>query len=132
MKIILILIGILIISSGFFYTIRSKKKLSDENILEFEKTFKQSFIRYYFLSFLPTLLLCFFVLSHGDFMIGPSFITSLITLILINIFCYLRLSSIISRSPNWMKYKFAPNYFIFTCIGQLFFIGALASVYELF
>ncbi|MGH2666285.1 hypothetical protein [Flavobacterium sp.] len=66
MTILLYLLGIATAFFGIFYMTKHKKKLSNENLVEFERSIKPKLIKFLFLSFIPILLICAYLISSPE------------------------------------------------------------------
>ncbi len=126
MTYILFILGIAIAYYGKFYVMNHKKKLSNENLIEFEKTIKPKILKFIYLSILPCFALCFYLIS-GPIEINIWYlIVCAIVLIILSTFGYIKSQKIVNQSQNSEQFKYILNYFIFFGIGLLIIILAIA------
>jgi phosphate starvation-inducible membrane PsiE len=117
----------LIISfSGVFYVSASKKKLSNENLIEFERNIRPKLLKFLFLSFIPLFIVCIYLINSPEQISLRYFIYAALTCVALNIFGYFQSKKIMNLSPNSEHFKFALNYFIFITMGILFILAATA------
>ncbi|MGV3609752.1 MAG: hypothetical protein ACO1N0_02310 [Fluviicola sp.] len=113
---------------GTLFVTNKKKQLTDELILEFEKTIKPKLIGFILIQTLPLALICFFVLSNTPFkpfllMIGG------ITIPVISAIGYFSGRRILNESENSIHFKYLLNLFIFLGLTNLLaFTGVLYSL----
>jgi hypothetical protein len=127
MTILFLIIGFLIIGFGVFYNISNKKKLPDENLVEFEKTIKPKIIKYLLLPMLPTVLLCVYVINGLESFNILLFVCGGLLQIIIALFGYFQSKKIINQSNNAACFSYFLNFFIFYVTGQLFILATLTS-----
>lgn len=127
MTILLYTLGILISFLGKLYVMKHKKKLSNENLVEFEKNIKPKIIKLILLSSIPLLTICIYLISIPKEIKIRFFILWGIALIMLTIFGYMKSKKIINQSPNAEHYKYALNYFIFMCAGQILILSAAVN-----
>lgn len=126
MTILLYTISIIITFSGIFYIVQHKKKLSPENIVEFEKTIKPKILRFIFLSIIPLLLISYYLMNDLTEINGYYFIYAGLTTVVISLIGYIQSKKIIESSTNSENFKYVLNYFIFSCMAMLFVLYAIA------
>ena len=104
---------------GTLYTNNKKKKLSDELILEFEKTIKPKLIGFILIQTLPLALTCLFILKATLFYQFPLLMISGITILVISAIGYFSGRKIIHESENRIHFMYSLNLFIFLCLANL-------------
>jgi hypothetical protein len=104
-----------------------KKKLSDECIVEFEKKIKPKFILFMYLSFLPMIALCLYLISAPEYVPIRFIILGGLGTIVFTAAGRFLAAKVISKSKNATHFKYALNYFIFVGTGELFFLLAVVS-----
>ncbi len=124
MTILLYIIGITISICGMFYVIQNKNKLSNENLVEFEKSIKPKLIKFILLSFIPLFLISAYLLNGTETINIHYFIYAGLANVILSIFGYFQSKKIINQSKNAKCFKYALNYFIYICIGLLFILSA--------
>ena len=127
MTILLLILGLATSFYGKFYIARHKKKLSDDNIIEFEKAIKPKVIRPIYFSFLPMLALSVYLISGVDSFNIRLFIYTGLAVVALTVFGYFQAKKTIYQSVNSTHYKYVLNYFIFVCITQLFILAAVTN-----
>jgi len=127
MTIILFISGILITFWGMFYVMQHKKKLSSENLVEFEKNIKPKLLKFLFLSYIPMIIISAYLLSDPKEIKISYFIYTGLASVTMDVFCYIQSKRIINQSLNAEHFKYASNYFIFMGLGLLFILSAAAN-----
>jgi hypothetical protein len=129
MTILLYLVGLGFSVFGIWYVSGKKKKLSDENILEFEKVIKPSLLKFRLISAIPILCLCFYLLNGTtDFRISY-FIYTALGSVLLTIVSYFGMKKVVQKSTSTLSFKFTLNYCIL--FGLTLLTLVFAAMYSL-
>ncbi len=126
---ILFVIAFILTFSVFFYAIRQKKKLSDEDLLHFEKKIKPKILKMFLLICLPTLGLCFHAITCvGDINMNFILISAIASLI-ITASTYIISKQITNKSGRQREYNYVTHYLLIMGITQLVLMTALTCLF---
>lgn len=127
--VLLLIIALIIAILAVMYTTRQQKKLSDENLIDFERNIKPKMIKLVLLTTIPTL--SFFlhvVITQGDMKVAfIALYTVLFTAI--STAAYYRAKTIIKHSGKQKEYNYISNYIFFFSFMQLLLMIALTNVF---
>lgn len=105
------------IFSTMLYAARQKKKLSDEQIIEFERLVKPAFLRMWYLSTIPLLGICIYLLTAKPPLQFTVFMAAILACIPLLLFGYFRIRKVIAGTIGNTSYSFLKTVLIFLMIS---------------